>query len=340
MRTLGRPHAERADRRAFLRTASALGAAALGLPRRASAEPPPETRRIRLLHAPVLCLAPQFLAEELLRLEGFSEVEYVKWSTGSGASAVAAGRADLSMWETPGALPLLDAGRLVVLAGIHSGCIEIFGGRGVRTLRDLKGKTIAISEHGGSEHIFLSSTLAYVGIDPRRGVKWVTTGAVDATMRMFVDGKSDAFFAFPPQPQELRARNIGRVIVDTLRDRPWSQYFCCSIFANRDFVAAHPVATKRAMRAILKAADMCAREPDQAARYMVAKGYERRLEVALEVLRGLPYRKWRDDNPEDTIRFYGLRLHEVGMIKTTPNRLIAQATDWRFLNELKRELKA
>ena len=40
------------------------------------------------------------------------------------------------------------------------------------------------------------------------------------------------------------------------------------------------------------------------------------------------------------MRFYALRLHEVGMIKSPPNKLIAEATDWRFLNEIKRELKA
>jgi hypothetical protein len=38
-------------------------------------------------------------------------------------------------------------------------------------------------------------------------------------------------------------------------------------------------------------------------------------------------------------RFYALRLREAGMIKSTPQRLIAQGTDWRFLNELKKELK-
>jgi NitT/TauT family transport system substrate-binding protein len=40
------------------------------------------------------------------------------------------------------------------------------------------------------------------------------------------------------------------------------------------------------------------------------------------------------------MRFYALRLHEVGMIKFSPNAILAARTDWRFLNELKRELKA
>jgi NitT/TauT family transport system substrate-binding protein len=49
--------------------------------------------------------------------------------------------------------------------------------------------------------------------------------------------------------------------------------------------------------------------------------------------------RWRDYDPEDTVRFYALRLHEAGMLKSTPQKIIAQGTDWRFLNELKQELK-
>jgi NitT/TauT family transport system substrate-binding protein len=130
------------------------------------------------------------------------------------------------------------------------------------------------------------------------------------------------------------------VIVNTTQDRPWSQYFCCTVAANRNWVHAYPIAAKLALRAMLKAADLCAQEPERVARYLVARGYEPRYEVGLEVLRELPYRRWRDADPEDTVRFHALRLHEVGMIKTAPNKLIAQGTDWRFLNELKRELKA
>jgi len=69
-------------------------------------------------------------------------------------------------------------------------------------------------------------------------------------------------------------------------------------------------------------------------------GAEPRYEVALEVLKELPYKRWRESDPEDTLRFYALCLHEVGMVKSTPNKIIARGTDWRFLNELKKELKA
>ena len=102
----------------------------------------------------------------------------------------------------------------------------------------------------------------------------------------------------------------------------------------------NPVATKRAIRAVLKAADICAQDPARAAKYLVDRGYERQYDVALQVLKGLPYERWRQTDPEDTVRFHALRLHEVGMIKSSPQKIIAQGTDWRYLNELKRELKA
>ena len=130
------------------------------------------------------------------------------------------------------------------------------------------------------------------------------------------------------------------MIVSTATDRPWAQYFCCMLIGNRDYVRNHPVATKRAMRAILKAADLCATEPERVARRIVDGGFTKRYDYALQTLKDLPYDKWRDYDAEDTIRFYALRLRDVGFFKSTPQKIIAENTDWRFLNELKRELKA
>src|SRR5262245_21155475 len=333
---------DRITRRRFLASAPALGAACL-LPvaGRAAAEPPPETTRIRLTEDPGICIAPQYLAEDLLRLEGFSQVEYVKVPTvAAGTNVLASGAVDIKMLGVFDVLPTLDSGQsVVVLAGIHMGCFELFGNDRVQAIRDLKGKTVAVIGRGENDHLFVSSMLAYVGVDPGKDINWAMTKIYTEPIRRFTEGTADAFLAFPPQPQELRAKKIGHVIVDTARDRPWSQYFCCVVAANRQFVAKNPVATKRALRAFMKAADTCAREPERVARFLVDKGYEAQYAMALDVLQQLPYNRWRDTNPEDTLRFYTLRLHEVGMIKSTPQKLIARGTDWRFLNELKRELK-
>ncbi len=329
------------SRRAFLTGASAFGATAalLRAPGPAAAEPPPEVKGIRIAHTPAICWAPQYLAEELLRSEGFERVEYVKTATNF-VSDVAA-EVDLSMNDAASLVYQLGQGRpFAALAGVHAGCFELFGTERVQAIRDLKGKRVAISVFGSGEHVFVSSMVAYVGMDPRKDINWVVAGTNTDARRLFVEGKADGFLAFAPQPQELRARKIGHVIVNTTQDRPWSQYFCCMVTVRREFVQKYPVATKRALRAILKAADLCAQEPERAARYLVAKGYEPRYEIALEVLKQLPYRRWRDADPEDTLRFYALRLHEGGMITTNPNQLVAQGSDWRFLTELKKELKA
>jgi NitT/TauT family transport system substrate-binding protein len=333
-------HTQRCSRRSFLTGATALGVAPLlGLSRPAAAEPPPEIRKVRFVRTPALCFVPQFLAEELLLLEGFSEVEQVTIETTIPETLVHG--ADFAMFGGPSLLPPIDAGLpIVTLAGVHVGCWELFAKDDIRGIRGLKGRRIAISAVGGVEHIWLSSIMAYVGMDPRTDIDWVLSGRMGESQRLFIDGKVDSFLAFPPQPQQLHEKKIGNVIVNTTTDRPYSQYFCCMFAGHRDFVQKYPVATKRVLRGILKAADICAQEPERAARYLVAKGYEPRYEIAIQILKSLPYDRWRTSDPADTLRFHGLRLREVGMIKSTPQQLIAQGTDWRFLNELKKELKA
>jgi NitT/TauT family transport system substrate-binding protein len=193
---------------------------------------------------------------------------------------------------------------------------------------------------GGSNHVFLASIAAYVGLNPNQDLDWVVTSPSVSPKELFAEGKIDAFLGFPPEAQEMRARNIGHVVVNSTIDRPWSQYFCCMVAGNTDFVREHPVATKRVLRVILKATDICAADPEKAARRLIDGGFTQRYDYALQALTDLPYDQWREYDPEDTLRFYALRLHEAGMIASTPNQIIAEGTDWRFLNELKRELKA
>ena len=337
----------RSSRRAFLaRTPAIAAAVTLEFNRPARAEPPPETTKVRLVTAPTICTAPALLAEDMLRLEGFTEIKYIDIQNHPGPNLVAAGEADFTQWGLFATIPVLDTGSpMVLLSGVHAGCQELFANERIRALRDLKGRRIAVSALGNEDHIGISSILAYVGIDPKKEVTWIEAGILETpspesgAMKLFVAGAADAFMAFEPEPQELRKRKIGRAIVRMVEDKPWSQYFCCIVAANRDFVRANPVATKRVLRAILKSADVCAAEPDRVARYIADKGYAMRYEAALETLKLLPYRRWRDANAEDSLRFYALRLHDVGMIQSTPQKLITEGTDWRFLNELKKELK-
>ena len=91
---------------------------------------------------------------------------------------------------------------------------------------------------------------------------------------------------------------------------------------------------------MLKANDLCSKEPESSAKRLVDRGFTPRYDFALEALKDNIFDKWRDYDAEDTVRFYALRLHDVGFIKSNPQKLIAEGTDWRAFNELKRELKA
>ena len=326
-------------RRTFLRGIAATAATTtLGRPRPADAQPPPETTTLRLAQISGICVAPQYVASELLRLEGFKDVQYVTISDTNTYSSFASGDVDLSMAFVAPFLLQVDAGvPVVLLAGVHVGCFEVFGNPGIRAIRDLKGKRVGIPALETAHHLFLSSMAAYVGLDPR-DIDWVTHQTADSA-ELLAAGKLDALIGFPPVPQELRAKRIGQVIVNSSVDRPWSQYFCCTLTARKEFVQRNPAATKRAVRAILKATDVCALEPARAARTMVDRGFTKAYDYALATMREIPYNRWREYDPEDSVRFYALRLREVGMLKNNPKKILADGTDWRFLNELKKELK-
>ena len=327
------------SRRDFLTTLSAASAAGILGPRTSLAdEGPPETTTLRLGRITAICAAPGYIADGLLRAEGFTDIRYLPRAS---VDAVARGEIDFDRETAAWVVSNVDAGQpITALAGVHVGCFELFAHEPIRTISDLKGKRVGIPQTlGSSGHLLLASIAAYVGLDPDTDINWMTSLSGDF-MEVFAAGEVDAFLGFAPEPQELRARKIGRVILNTATDKPWSDYFCCTAFGNRDFVRAHPVATKRYLRAILKAADVCAAEPEQAARQLVDAGFTGRYEYALQTLTEIPYGVWREYDPEDSLRFYALRLHEIGMVKSTPSKIIAGGTDCRFLNELKRELKS
>jgi NitT/TauT family transport system substrate-binding protein len=330
-------------RRRFLTTLSLTGAASLfRAPQVRAAEGLPETATIRLtMLPPGICIAPQYIADELLRAEGFTDIQYVVSASGAPVmAAIAGGTVDFSFNYAGPVIIAVDAGQpIMTLAGMHVGCFELFGHESIRTIADLKGKSVGVQALGSSQHVYLAMMLAHIGLDPNNDINWVTS-ASPKPIELFADGRVDAYLGFAPEPQDLRARQIGRVVVNSTVDRPWSQYFCCVLVGDREFVRKYPVATKRVLRAILKAVDLCVTEPRPVARRLVDGQFTPRYDYALQTLSELPYDKWRDYDPEDTIRFYALRLHEAGFIKTSPQKIIADGTDWRFLNELKRELKA
>ena len=214
------------DRREFLRGAALAGTAGLvGLRSdRALAEPPPETKRIRLLNRPTLCEAPQYVAEELLQGEGFRDIQYIKKGIGREEDALASGEADITMLFGPPMGLRVDAGDPVVfLAGVHIGCVEIFASERVRTIRDLKGKTFAIAGSRDATYVLIATMAAHVGLNPETDIIWAIH-PFGAWPQLLAEGKVDGFLGFPPLAQEARAKKIGHVILNTPKEFPRRPY--------------------------------------------------------------------------------------------------------------------
>jgi NitT/TauT family transport system substrate-binding protein len=331
----------RQNRRDFLTSVSlAAAAGALGARGTLADEGPPEITTIRLQKTTTTCFAPLYVLQPFLRAEGFTDIQYVTAPGGFNvAEMVAHGDIDVGTSFAGTVVYHLDTGfAITALGGMHIGCYELFAREPIRNIGDLKGRRVGIQTLASSAHLYLTIMATHIGLDAQEDIHWVTSPEGDA-MERFIAGETEAFLGFPPEPQELRSRGVSRVILNTILDRPWSQYFCCMMYGNRAWVRDHPVATKRFLRAVYKAADFCTADPASAARQLLDGGFAERYDYALQTIEEITYDQWHEYDSEDTMRFYALRLHEAGMLSNSPNALIAEGTDWRFVNELKRELK-
>jgi NitT/TauT family transport system substrate-binding protein len=329
-------------RRRFIATASLAGAAGLAaVPRPLHAELPPEVTSVRFpKFLPANCDPPLYYAEDLLRAEGFTDVVYREIKPGEDNSALLAEKVLDFNWDfAPAHIVAIDAGLPVkILGGMHSGCLELIANESIRSVGDLKGKKVGVYEVTSQPHILVALMAAYVGLDPHHDIEWVEN-AEESPMQLFIDGEIDAFLAIPPEPQEMHARGVGHTILASATDQPWSHYFCCFLTTSADFAAKYPVATKRVMRALLKSVDLCVSQPERVARAMIDRKFANNYDFTFQAISEIRYDRWRDFDPEDTVRFYALRLQETGFIKSNPHTVIANGTDWRFLDELRRELK-
>ena len=184
------------DRRDFLKTgfsvaaAGLAGAAALVRARGSVAEEaPPETTSVRLLYwNDTTCLAPLDILDDLLRDEGFADVRYVLGADSDiGAERVARGDVDFVQDFAATTILSIDAGvPAVMLAGVHPACFELFARESIRSVVDLKGKTVGVTDAtAGAATMSCSSIIAAsVGLDPAKDINWVChrSGAIKSDL--------------------------------------------------------------------------------------------------------------------------------------------------------------
>ena len=227
---------------------------------------------------------------------------------------------------------------ITALGGLHSGCFELFAHEPIRTISDLKGKKVGIQtrlgptcsrDHGGARRARPAEDIDWVDEPP--------TGELHGAVRR---GKVDAFLGFPARaagaarPQH-RPRDPqhghGQAMVAVFLLHAYGNSGLRPRSSGRH--QARPARHPQGRRLLRRPSRSGPRDV-----WSMAGSRSVRLRAPDADRASIP--AWREFDPEDTLRFYALRLHEAGMIKSSPNALLAEGTDWRFLNELKRELKA
>ena len=301
---------------------------------------PLEVTRLRIPKSDgTICGGALYVAHPFLVEEGFTNIEYPELPVTEWTEHVGNGTLDINYDFGAAVAVEIDRGRrLTSLAGMHGGCYELFARDGIDSIGQLRGKRVAVTygvDAAAPGYAFMAYVLAFVGVPPDHTLASYNSEDVPELLR---SGEIDAAITIPPWGDELRDAGAGHVILNSMTDRPWSDYYCCFLFANKRFVQKNPVATKRIVRAVLKGADVVAREPERAARYLVDNGHTADYAQTLRTLKHLHYDFWRTLDSEDSLRFYGLRLRQSGVIKTAPNQLVARGADFRFLNQIKREM--
>lgn len=309
---------------------------------------PPETPTIRI-DPHEGCEAWTWVVEDLLKEEGFTDVQFVDKFN------IMEGRADIGTTFGNDLASRVDAGLpMVALGGTHVGCIQLWAQPGINSIGDLRGKRIVIHSRNVLEDPVYGmwvSFLAAVGVAPSEVQFTLVTelpaqagkefGPTNRVIENFVGGKADAVLALVEQGPALAAnpKNPGRLIFDMAMDKPWSQYYCCLLVANRDWATANPVAAKRATRAVLRGIDLVTKDRAHAVAVAVQKKFTTDGQLMLAAIKDLPY-PWREYDPAETVRFFALRLADAKLLKKTPAQILAQGTDFTFFRQMQRELKA
>lgn len=298
--------------------------------------PPPETTTIRLGTLP--CDHPIMASEAFLQQEGFIQTEILA------GQQLASGRVDVDVsFSVFTIAQLLESGqRPVVFAGLHPGCVEIWAQPGIRSLQDLRNRTLVVQSRtlGNSAYAYTAIALKHAGVDPAQ-VNWVVQPDANP-VNLFLEGRNDAVYAATVTTAALHANpaNRGQVIHSQLMERPWSTLPCCLLIAKQEWYRANPVAAKRAVRAILRAADGQTSNRFDAVKRVTDRGLfggPANFNNVLYAASMVPA-NWRDLDPERSIRFYGQLLADVGLLKVSVDDMV-RTVDLRILQELRAELR-
>jgi NitT/TauT family transport system substrate-binding protein len=290
--------------------------------------------KLKVAYLGLTCEAPIFIAQEkgFFEKEGL-DVELVKTDWDGLREGLGLGRFDANHTLIMYLLKPIEQGTdLKITGGIHTGCLRLQAGvkTSIKTVKDLKGKTIGVPTHIGSPpYLFSSRVLAVNGIDPRVEGGDVTWKAFppDVLGKAVDDGLVDAVATSDPIGIMLLGKGLVRTIADQAVDKPYSDEYCCASVVSGKLARENPEAAAKVTRALLEAAKWVGVNPSAAAALAVEKKYiAASLEINAQAISKLKYVPGVDDCRKSVLNA-AKEMKIAGLLKpaTDPEALARRA---------------
>ncbi len=251
-----------------LATAAVLLGACLGAAAGPAAGAAPKVRMAYLqsdIHHLALWVA---LERDLFRANGVEvEIAGVFRAGPEIMTAFAAGDLDMAyVGEAPSTTAVANkAARVVAIAQVNtegSALVVAKQAAGIRSLEDLKGRTVAVPGHSTVQDFLLRRALAARSI-ALQDVNIIVVKPPEM-INALRTGQIDAFIAWEPFPSKAGTEGVGRKLATSAE--LWPEHPCCVLVADAAFRGASPEQVRAVVRAHVQATEFIAKNPEEAVR--------------------------------------------------------------------------
>ncbi|WP_026486253.1 ABC transporter substrate-binding protein [Caldanaerobius polysaccharolyticus] len=226
---------------------------------------------VRIGHYGGTCDAPTYVAYEkgFFKKNGL-DVELVKVDFNTLKDGIGTGKID-AVNASPGLFKPIEQGlNIKITNGIHTGCIQgvVPVNSPIKSIKDLKGKTIGVDAIGGVPMVLLSAELNKYGIDPKKDVTWKVYP--DAQLQQAMEkGEIDAFVAWDPFGEQTIEAGKGRNIFGNNHN----DQYCCFVGINGKVLKENPDIAKAITKSYAEADKWIEQHPDETAKLEADKKY-------------------------------------------------------------------
>lgn len=222
--------------------------------------------------------------------------------------------------------PSIEKGvKTSVVGALHKGCIKIAVKKGsnIKTAADLKGKTIGVDEIGGTPYMAANLWLGDAGlnVDPKNGdVKYLPYDDASLEFEALQKGQIDAAALWDPLPTIQEQKGTVDIVFDLGSDPKFAKRFCCFLYGSNKIIEEKPDEMAAILRALDKARDYIAQNPEDAAKIIAEKNYSSITdqELATKLLKDYDYSVQTDENKiiEDDVNYFVDGLKKIGFLET------------------------